>query len=167
MQACSTIGCTLAMAQALSRSTSQCDRVDALMSGTNIFIVCWAFRHREPSMGGIHTSPGFPTSQEYPWKWQDFAGPRWTLTTRVCFLRVSTRTEHAQRLGALSGCPSNRVSGSQMDCFPSPCAWLSRARTTTEAPPSVSSISDHRSEPGSVPGRRSEFPCSDFQPLCR
>jgi hypothetical protein len=29
-------------------------------------------------------------------------------------------------------------------CFPSPCARLSRAPTTTEAPPSVSSISDHR-----------------------
>src|SRR3974377_1274866 len=51
-------------------------------------------------------------------------------------------------------------------CSPSPCARLSRAPTTTEAPPSVSPISDHRGEPGSVPGRRSEFPCSDFQPSC-
>src|SRR5438552_18973031 len=52
-------------------------------------------------------------------------------------------------------------------CSPSPCARLSRAQTTTEAPPSVSPISDHRGEPSSVLGRRSEFPCSDFQPVCR
>jgi hypothetical protein len=52
-------------------------------------------------------------------------------------------------------------------CFPSPCARLSRAPTTTEAPPSVSSVSGRRGEPSSVLGRRAEFPCSDLQPSCR
>ena len=46
-------------------------------------------------------------------------------------------------------------------CSPSPCARLSRAPTTTGAPPSVSSISGRRGEPNSELGRRSEFPRSD------
>ncbi len=40
----------------------------------------------------------------------------------------------------------------------------SRAPTTTKAPPLVSSISGRRGEPSSVLGKRSKFPCSDFQP---
>lgn len=46
-------------------------------------------------------------------------------------------------------------------CFPSPCTRLSRAPTTTEAPPSVSSVSGRRGEPSSELGRRSKFPRSD------
>ena len=112
------------------------------------------YRRRSPHAPSPNRTCTFRYASGSP---RDIASLRCTLSTHARSTCWSVSTAHSSGSGGLSSlCPA------------SPCTRLSRAPTTTEAPPSRSSLTGLRSLPDSASGEQTRVPMfrsSSFEPL--